>query len=113
MWGHYSDGNRGLIIEIEINDEDAVLKPIQYLNEIISLDIEGSSPREKAQTILSAKLEAWKYEKEQRIFIPNSFVKVNIKEVILGSRMPQETKKDMKNLLNKLNDKIKISEQSI
>ena len=112
MWSHYSDGNKGLVIGLELNDQGADLKPVRYVNEFIRTEIYGSL-QGKAREILSTKLKAWEYEEEQRVFVSNEFVNIEIKEVILGARMPQATKVFLKDLLKKLNDQIQVIEQNI
>ena len=61
MWGYYTNGFKGIAIEIEVNDED--VKEVKYRCNIpITNDIEE---------ILTTKLKCWEHESEYR-FISNN-----------------------------------------
>ncbi len=93
MWSHYADGHRGVAIGIKVLEGyDAM--PVAYSSGIQLVDdIKSTDPRK----ILSSKTDAWRYEKEVRIFTEDKYVPVQIDHVYLGYKMPREEKEFIKN----------------
>ena len=97
MWAHYAEGHRGLVFGVDICEPDCEVRPIIYEGplRISRHNFNSHAPLE----VLSRKLSAWEYEEEVRAFVRNRFfIKVEIKELILGSRMSNQDK----SLLNEL-----------
>ena len=92
MWGYYTNGFKGIAIEIEVNDED--VKEVKYRCNIpITNDIEE---------ILTTKLKCWEHESEYR-FISNNDIKNQkigeITKVYFG--LPYENLINSKNIVSK------------
>lgn len=107
MWSHYAEGHRGVVIGIEIKDQNNYnLRSISYdgLALLTQQNINSYSTFE----FLSHKLEIWKYEKEERIFSPNKYIPIFIKEVLIGRRMSKQDKGFIKKFINKINPDILI-----
>ena len=59
--------------------------------------------------VLSHKLDVWEYEAEERLFIKNKqYVDVDIKQIICGSRMSNQDKGFITDLIEKINPTIEI-----
>lgn len=88
MWAHYANGSRGLVLEVGVSDRYD-LRPVKYSGPA-KVSVNALNPT-TAQDVLSSKLAAWEYE-EERVFIENShFVDIELKSIIVGSRMsPQD-----------------------
>jgi len=87
LWVHYANGFKGCVIEFTLKDEK--IKKIKYLNEKEYIEFVNKFKNkmalksEEIESLLSTKVDAWKYEKEFR-FISNqdsSYLKINIKKV--------------------------------
>jgi len=102
MWSHYADGGRGVVIGVVIKNNPAVkVKPVIYDGPAtINPNRIGSRT---AQEILSHKLTAWEYEKEERAFVKGSmFIDVEVKQLRLGERMSNQDVGFMQELHRKL-----------
>lgn len=101
MWAHYADGNKGVAIGVEVDQGKHVSRPVVYEGPMVldPRDLHTNS----AIDVLSRKLPAWVYEEEERVFVTQGqYVGVSVKEVILGSRMSNQDKSLIKNLVNLL-----------
>lgn len=109
MWAHYAEGCRGVCIGVKI-DAKYDIRPINYNGPMIlnSQRIHANSAIE----VLSRKLEVWQYEQEERIFVTQGqYVSLSVKEVILGSRMSNQDKSLVKNLVGLLLPYVKVTTQ--
>ena len=98
MWTHYADEHKGMVIGVEIVDENVM--DIKYRKKLPLYD---SSKRnniryEKSflKNVLTTKLQPWKYEEEVRVLSNSSEVNIRIKEIIFGHK----TSESHKNLIN-------------
>ena len=85
MWSHYANGHRGVAIGVEVDRTKYLVKRIDYTNNFLKLnDLNGLTPQEMAELILSSKISVWSYEEEERILLRggSTFVDVEVKEVI-------------------------------
>lgn len=110
MWSHYADGHRGVVIGVEIVDDNVREEPIIYTEKVYQLDNADIMPQDVAVEILKHKLDFWSYEEEVRILKVNEkFVDVEVKEVILGRVMAPDDERFVTDLIQKINPKIKIT----
>lgn len=111
MWSHYTNGHRGVVIGLKVTDSDCVIKPIHYdgLASIHQQDFNEQTVIE----ILSHKLAVWNYEEEVRVFVNNRyFITIEISEVITGLAMSNADFGFIRELVGKINPKIKIVKAS-
>lgn len=107
MWSHYTNGQRGVAIGLRIDETKYIVKPIQY-NGLVSIRNQDFNDQ-TATEILSHKLEVWNYEEEVRVFVRDRhFVEVNIEEVITGVAMSNADFGFIKELVEKINPRIRI-----
>lgn len=108
MWSHYAEGHKGVAVGVEVNRKKYEVKPIQYngLHQLGLHNFHGNS----AIDVLSHKLDVWQYEKEERVFVRDNrqYVNVKVKEVICGSRMSNQDKGFITDLIEKLDPSIEI-----
>ena len=93
LWAHYSDGFKGICIELEVSEnsefevEEIDYSPFKayFSNE------EHLSLSEWPRVTLRNKNEAWEYEEEVRIFSRSQFIDrgIQVKKVLLGIRTPE------------------------
>lgn len=110
MWAHYADGNKGVAIGVEVDQGKHISRPVVYEGPMVldPRDLHTNS----AIDVLSRKLTAWVYEEEERVFVTQGqYVGVSVKEVILGSRMSNQDKSLIKNLVNLLLPYAKVVSQ--
>ncbi|WP_165779050.1 DUF2971 domain-containing protein [Rhodohalobacter barkolensis] len=87
MWSHYANGHRGVVLGVEIDPNKYNVRSIFYDGPMkINLN---SLNTNSAIDILTTKLQAWKYEEEERVFTidGSQFVDIDLKKIIFGSRM--------------------------
>jgi hypothetical protein len=89
LWTHYSGGYTGVVIEVDLPDEDTV--DVIYDNNFIFLSnfIDKASPEDTARNVLSIKYKDWIYEEEVRVITKSEFYELTrpISRIIVGSRM--------------------------
>lgn len=89
LWGYYSNGFRGIVIEVECDDAD--VKKVNYIKDIQSID------ENTVDEILVTKLEPWKREKEYRFLkkLDTNLNKIGqIKTVYFGSPYDRSVNRD-------------------
>ena len=107
MWTHYTNGQRGVAIGVEIDRNKYSVRPIQY-NGIASIRQQDFSDQ-TAMEILGHKLEVWSYEQEERVFIHDKhFIDVKVKTIITGSAMSPQDFGFIRDLINHINPNIEI-----
>lgn len=115
MWAHYADGHRGVVIGVNVDNTKYEVHKMEYegLSYVRNVNIDGST--ETAKRILCHKNEIWSYEQEERIFVTGKtkFVEVKITEVIIGSRMRQQDKNLVKDLISKILPEVKVEDSNI
>ncbi|WP_183561598.1 DUF2971 domain-containing protein [Mucilaginibacter sp. SP1R1] len=107
MWSHYADGHHGIAIGVEIDREAYDVRPVDYtgLAYLRGNEIEHDSARQ----ILSHKLDVWRYEEEERVFVSGGdFVNVTVREVIAGRVMSNYDFGLIRDLIYKINPAIKL-----
>ena len=96
MWGHYANGFKGVVIEVEISS--AKVKRIEYVDEIPSL--EAFDPQEKVEKILTTKLLPWKHECEYRFLERGNTNRIKIGKITaLGFGDPYERARNKENIV--------------
>ncbi len=107
MWSHYTNGQRGVAIGLRIDETQYTVRPIQY-NGLASIRNQNFNDK-TAIEILSHKLEVWNYEKEERVFVQDRhFIDVHVEEIILGRAMSNADIGLIRELIEKINPRIKI-----
>lgn len=107
MWSHYADGHSGVAIGVIIDDTKYTVRPIVY-DGIINVRSQNYN-NQSAHEILSHKLEIWNYEQEVRVFTKGSnYIKVQIKEIVLGYRTNDHDYELVRRLAEKINSNIEI-----
>lgn len=107
MWSHYTNGQRGVAIGVEIDRNKYSVRPIQY-NGIASIRQQDFSDQTSME-ILSHKLEVWSYEQEERVFIRDKhFIDVKVKTIITGRAMSPQDFGFIRDLINHINPNIEI-----
>lgn len=113
MWAHYADGHKGVAIGVEVDQTNCEVRPVNYDGLSIVNNNHGNSHQETAKRILSHKLDFWRYEQEERIFVTDNtnFASVSVKEIYLGCRMSNQDKSIVRKLVENanLNTDINIS----
>ena len=113
MWSHYADSHKGIAIGVEVNQKHEI-RPVTYegLSYVENATRLGS--HETAKNVLTCKLEPWRYEEEERVFVTESnYIEVSIKSIALGSKMDSRTKSLVKKLVSKINPSVVITEANV
>lgn len=112
LWGHYADGGRGVNIALEVNDDNLIAnRNIIYEGLLEYNEYNNIPPNRRAIDILSRKMPEWEYEREKRYFTYNDYISVDIKEIILGSRINPENEDRVRTLVADNNPNIIIERQ--
>lgn len=112
LWGHYADGGRGINIALEVNDSTIIAeRNIQYEGLLEYSEYVNISPNRRVIDILSRKMPEWEYERENRYFTYNDYISVDIREIILGSRISPENEDRVRTLVADNNPNIIIERQ--
>lgn len=111
MWTHYASGHCGVVIGIEEDDKIYDIRNVNYSDEVFNIeqDIIHRDP-EVAKQILTNKLSAWSYEEEKRIFVEDGskYANIEVKEIIMGSKMSTQNQCLIRELIKKINPNIKV-----
>ncbi|AYC31528.1 DUF2971 domain-containing protein [Pseudomonas cavernae] len=118
MWSHYAQGLKGFRVEfhaeklIESIDRKVQAHPINYSHQPPTIDIVkllheqltiNAPPTEQYLKLLMTKHISWKYESEFRLFSEldgqATYSPSAIKEVVVGEKMPENSKKLMKKIM--------------
>lgn len=125
LWGYYTDGYKGIAIEIEYNEKiindidneeigDYCIVKVNYVDNILEINDDSSVPK-----IISSKLKYWKHEDEYRYLSKSDSGKLckigEIKKVYFGNPYGNTSnERQIKNASEKLKDyntnKIKLEE---
>ncbi len=110
MWSYYGGGHSGIAIGISRprKKEDIHIEKVRYDNTISIEGAEFEAPRDISVKVLSQKLHSWRHEKEYRIFSREQFIRVNIKEVILGCKIAKDDEALIRKLVEGLKPEVKI-----
>lgn len=88
LWSYYGDGHTGIAIEIEVDENDPVIHPVEYSENLPSYNLDNSSPSD-IYTLLKKKTLHWQHEKEYRVISAEKYycIKEKIRTIYLGSRV--------------------------
>ncbi len=92
LWAHYAGGFDGVAIEVDLPDDEPMIRPVDYRGVFAFVDIDRiQNEDEAARTILFSKYQEWHYEREIRILHDQDFYRLHrpIRRVIAGHRMGQ------------------------
>jgi hypothetical protein len=100
MWALYADGEKGIVIGI--NEEKLTSQSQGYdFSKVIYSGIKDDVTEETtAIEILSYKEKDWKFEKEFRFFTKESYVNIEIEQIIMGSKISSKHEDLINNLKN-------------
>lgn len=102
MWSHYADGHRGIAIGFEIDDSTYTIEKVNY-NGLVNFNYLPNKFLDIKSVFLN-KTKDFSYEEEFRIIIEKpDYVNIQIKEVFFGAETPDEDKKIISALVNKIN----------
>jgi hypothetical protein len=90
LWAHYAGGFDGVAIELDLPDDDPMIRRIDYRGVFAFVDIDQmQDEHEVARTILFSKYQEWQYEREIRILHHQEYYRLTrpIRRVIAGHRM--------------------------
>lgn len=90
LWAHYAGGFDGVAIEVELPDDDPMVRCIDYRGVFAFVGMDRIQDEDQAaRTILFSKYQEWNYEREVRILHDQEFYKLArpIRRVIAGHRM--------------------------
>jgi hypothetical protein len=100
MWSYYADGHKGICIEMQPKSQR--IFEVNY-DGIATLK-RPSDQNDFVHEVLSRKEQFWRHEEESRVITDKTFVKISIRRVIFGKKIPSEHKA----LLSKLLDQLRI-----
>ncbi len=109
MWAHYADGHHGVVVGIDVDINKYDVRPVIYagLHHVANAgdhEILGT-----AKEILCHKNEVWKYEQEERVFVSkSSYVKVEVKEIRLGTKIRPDEKIFLRELIERVSEDINV-----
>jgi hypothetical protein len=105
MWSYYGESHAGMVVGVDINQQDAQAVPIDYVD---NLNI-NLNHHDIAQGVLSKKLQLWRHERERRVFVRQPFLRVNIRELYFGVGTPHPMKELVTSIANKFCPGIQIT----
>jgi hypothetical protein len=90
MWSHYADGHKGILIEVELDENDENLHRIEYVQHLKATSHTILTPL-NLMNILTRKSYHWESEQEYRVIHEAEYfnVKGKISSVWLGLRTPR------------------------
>jgi hypothetical protein len=95
LWSYYAAGHTGVAFGVQVpnarDNHNVEVRHVRYDNGVyLGEDVVRRNPDIVALDILTQKQLPWEHEKEVRVFAATSFVRVKIKELILGCNISQE-----------------------
>jgi hypothetical protein len=90
LWAHYAGGFDGVAIELDLPDNDPMIRPVLYRGVFSPVDIDNLHNEDQAaQAILFSKYREWSYEREIRILHDQDYYHLHtpVRRVIAGHRM--------------------------
>ena len=111
MWAHYTNGNRGCVIGLEL-PKNTKSMPVNYDGPSrINLSRE-LPPAERAKRVLTYKNDFWIYEKEVRTFVEDgNYQQVIIREITFGEKVDRTAVSIIKKIIEKVAPAIVIIER--
>ncbi|MEM5552044.1 hypothetical protein WNY63_15020 [Pseudoalteromonas neustonica] len=109
MWAHYGSGSRGIVIGVEVKEEEDIREVIYGSHS--HLMASNPSTLERAKNVLSFKAGFWQYEDEVRVFADKgNYISVKVTEIIFGERVDRTQKALLKKIVKATNPSIKLTE---
>lgn len=110
MWSYYGGGHSGIAIGVSRprKKPNCQIEKVRYDNTISLNRNQIISPRDAAVEILSQKLYSWKHEKEYRVFTRDQFIRVSIKEVLLGCKIAKDDEALIRKFVEGLKPEIEV-----
>jgi hypothetical protein len=105
MWSHYSDGARGIMMQVELIEDGLDIHHVSYSQAIYhSEELENLS----FSDVLTHKQEAWAYEKEVRVLSESKYVNVAIRKIVTGERMTDQDYGLLKELVTRISSDTEV-----
>jgi hypothetical protein len=105
MWGHYADGNRGIVVGLKLNKNVNTYQIIYDGNMVYDLGV-------NLVDLFIHKNPDWSYEQEIRFFSKKQYQTVEIVEIIFGVRTDVKLKKLIMKLIRLVNPNIIFKQQN-
>ena len=88
LWSYYGDGHTGIAIEIEVNEDDPLVFPVNYNSELPRVDLNNLCEADVIN-LFKQKTLHWQHEQEYRIVSSDKYycIKQKIRSIYLGSRV--------------------------
>lgn len=113
MWSHYANGHRGVVLGVEVDIAKYNIRSVYY-DGPMRIDLNNLNPN-SAIDILTTKLQAWEYEEEERVFTldGSQFVDIDLKKIIIGSRMNTRDKGLIMDLVESICPEVVVEDSNI
>ena len=109
MWSHYTNGGRGVVIEVDLNSEDVDICDVHY-GTSFELQHNSSIDEQLAKKVLSHKALFWHYEEEVRVFTDKKFIPVKVKRIIFGEKVDKDRMNLLKTVIKSFDRSIVMEE---
>jgi hypothetical protein len=119
LWAYYAGGHTGVAFGVQLpapkpRGHNMEVRPVRYDSGVhIGPQQASQSPDKIALEILTQKQLPWKHEHEVRVFTKNTFVPVNLKELVFGCRISAADEELLRELVKKWHPKIRISKVDV
>jgi hypothetical protein len=113
LWSYYARGHTGIAVGVEIRKGRRC--EVTYDSDIYVSgdDAQTLDPDLLAIRILSQKQEAWKHEREHRVFSSMSFVPVRISELIFGLSIAKPDEALLRRIARRWHPRIRLTRMSL
>jgi len=113
MWSHYANGHRGVVLGVKVDPNKYNIRSVYY-DGPMKINLKNLNPN-SAIDILSTKLKAWEYEEEERAFTldGSQFIDIDLKKIIIGSRMNTRDKGLIKDLVDSICPEVEIEDSNV
>ncbi|ANM30766.1 hypothetical protein ABI59_16035 [Acidobacteria bacterium Mor1] len=110
MWSYYGGGHSGVALGVDVAEDPEVrVEPVFYDNEInIGEDHLHRDPLDVAVEVLSQKQYGWVHEDEVRVFSPQPFVEVQLREVRLGCQVAAADEQLIRTLVERADSAVPV-----
>ena len=110
MWSYYSSGHTGVALGLAVQNPSAYrIRDVFYDSQIgIGPNSGRRPPRDVALDILSQKQLSWAHEREVRVFSPQPFVPIRLREIKVGVKASPSDRELLEVLVRKTNPRVRI-----
>ena len=110
MWSYYAGGHTGVALGLAVQNPSVYqIRKVFYDSQIGIGPNSGRMPPAKvALDILSQKQLSWEHEKEVRVFSPQPFVPIRLREIKVGVKVSPGDRELLDVLVRKTNPRVRI-----